>query len=50
MISSRFYVQSFKCRASHYSNRPIFGHNSPAAITRELFKPSTDATSLLVSI
>ena len=27
-----------------------FGHNSPAAIARELFKPSTDAESLLVSI
>jgi len=28
----------------------FFGYNSPAAIARELFKPSTDAQSLLGSI
>jgi len=30
--------------------REFFGYNSPAAIARELFKPSTDAASLLGSI
>jgi len=28
----------------------LFGYNSPAAIAGELFKPSTDAASLLGSI
>ena len=28
----------------------FLGYNSPAAIVRELFKPSTDAASLLRSI
>jgi len=27
----------------------LFGYNSPATIAREVFKPSTDATSLVVS-
>ena len=30
--------------------RHSFGHNSPTARARELFKPSTDATSLVVKI
>ena len=30
--------------------RPFFGHKSPAAGARELFKPSTDSPSLLVDI
>jgi len=30
--------------------RGFFGYNSPAAIARELFKPSTDAASILGSI
>jgi len=30
--------------------RPFFGHKSPAAKARELFKPSTDSASLLVDI
>jgi len=30
--------------------RPFFGHKSPAARARELFKPSTDSASLLVDI
>jgi len=30
--------------------REVFDHNWPAAIARELFKPSTDAPSLLCSI
>ena len=34
----------------HHSGRDVSGHSSPAAIARELFKPSTDAASLLVSI
>ena len=40
----------FKARAGHYSGRHFFGRNSPAAVVRELFKPSTDAASFLVSI
>jgi len=30
--------------------RPFFGHKSPTARARELFKPSTDSASLLVDI
>jgi len=30
--------------------RPFFGHKSPAARARELFKPSTDLASLLLKI
>jgi len=29
---------------------PLFGHKTPAAKARELFKPSTDSASLLVDI
>jgi len=29
---------------------PFFGHKSPTAIARELFKPSTDSASLLADI
>ena len=36
--------------AGDYSGRYVFGYNSPAAISRELFKPSADAASLLDSI
>ena len=39
--------------AAHSFDRPqicSFRNKSPAAIARELFKPSTDSTSLLVSI
>ena len=32
------------------SGRPCFGHKSPAARARELFKPSTDLASLLLNI
>jgi len=47
---------SFNARAGHYSLLPpgfatigtVFGYTSPAA--RELFKPSSDAASRLVSI
>jgi len=35
---------------SHCSGWHFFGCNSPAAIAREVFKPSTDAASLLGSI
>ena len=41
---------AFNARAGDYSRRYIFGYNSPAAIARELFKPSTDVASLLDSI
>ena len=40
----------FNDRASHYSATCIFGYNSAPAAAREVFKPSTDAESLLVSI
>jgi len=30
--------------------QPFFGHKSPAARARQLFKPSTDSASLLVDI
>jgi len=30
--------------------RPFFGHKSPAARAKELFKPSTDSASLVVDI
>jgi len=36
--------------ARHYSSRNFFGHNSPAAVARELFKPSTNPARLLVLI
>jgi len=39
----------FNVHASHYDGRYFFGYNSPAARARELFKPSTDSGSLLVS-
>jgi len=32
----------------HCSDRYFFGHNSPTAAAREVFKPSTDSASLLV--
>ena len=38
-----------KTRAGHFSGRHVFGYNSPAAIARELFKPFTDAESLIDS-
>jgi len=36
-------------RTGYSSGRHFFGHNSTAAIARELFKPSTDLASLLVA-
>jgi len=39
----------FNVRPGHCSDRYSFGHSSPAAIARELFKPSTDSARLLVS-
>jgi len=41
---------SFKDRRSHDRARHICCHNSPAARARDLFKPSKDPESLLVSI
>jgi len=38
----------FNARAGHCSGRYSFGHNSPAATARQVFKPSTDSASLLV--
>jgi len=40
----------FNDRASHYSATCIFGYNSAPAAASEVFKPSTDAESLLGSI
>jgi len=40
----------FKARRSDDRARNIFGHNSPSARARELFKPPEDAESLVVSI
>jgi len=39
---------TFNAHASHLSVRHFFGHNSPAAAAREVFKPSTDSASLVV--
>jgi len=35
-------------RAGHSSGRYSFGHNSPAAVARGMFKPSADSANLLV--
>jgi len=35
---------------SPFNDRAFFGHKSPAARARELFKPATDSASLLVDI
>jgi len=40
----------FNDRARQWIGACFFGYNSPAAIARELFKPSTDAARLLGSI
>jgi len=42
--------QPFDAHAGHFSGRHYFGHNSPTAAARDMFKSSTDATSLLSSI
>jgi len=40
----------FDDRARQHIGTPFFGHKSPAARARKLFKPSTDSASLLVDI
>ena len=40
--------EPFNARTGHYSGWHSFGHNSPAAAAREVFKPSTDSASRLV--
>jgi len=40
----------FERPLTHCSDRHFFGQSSPAAVAREVFKPSTDAASRLVSI
>jgi len=40
----------FNDHASHHSGSCFFGYNSPAAIAREFFKPSTVAENHLGSI
>jgi len=41
--------QELNARAGHHSGRYSFGHNSPAAAAREVFKPSTYSACLLVA-
>jgi len=43
-------LEPLNAHASHLNGRHFFGHNTPAAAAREVFKPSTDAESLLGSI
>jgi len=43
-------VQPFNDRARQYVGPPFFGHKSPAARAKELFKPSTDSASPGVKI
>jgi len=43
-------VHPFYDRAGQYIGPHVFGHNSPAAAAREVFKPSTDSARLLVPI
>ena len=40
----------FNVRAGHHSGWYTFGHNSPTAAAREVFKASTDSSSLLAPI
>ena len=40
----------YEFRASHHDARHVFVYDLPAAIARELLKPSADAESLLDSI
>jgi len=47
-FSTTFTFKPFNAHAGHCSGRYSFGHNSPAAATEEVFKPSTDSASLLV--
>ena len=44
------HLKPFNDHASHYNGSQFFGHKSPAARARELFKPSTDSASLPVKI
>ena len=50
LLTKRTALNPFNDRASHYSATHIFGYNSAPAAAREVFKPSTDAESLLGSI
>jgi len=50
MITAGERISSFNARAGHHGGRHLFGHNSPAAIARELIKPTADAASLIASI
>jgi len=43
-------VQAFDARAGHHDGWYIFGHYLLVTKDRELFKPSTDSGSLVVSI
>ena len=43
------HLKPFNDRTGHYSGSCIFGYNSAPAAAREVFKPSTDSASLVVS-
>ena len=45
-----FSLLPFNARASHYGALHVLCYSPPAAIARGLFKPSTDAASLVGSI
>ena len=50
MLYLKYYPKARASRLSHFRDMYVFYYNSPAAIARELFKPSTDAASLVGSI
>jgi len=50
MPDFKFFLKPFNDRARHPSGARFFCYNSPAASATEVFKPSTDAESLLGSI
>jgi len=41
-------MKPFNDRAGQYIGPYFFGHNSPAAAARKVFKPSTNSASLVV--
>ena len=43
-------MDTFNARGGHYFGANMFGHNSAGDRARELFKPSKDEESLVVTI
>ena len=43
-------LSKYTARAGHYSDQHFLDYKSPATVARELFKPSTDSASFLLSI